>query len=380
MDFQNFVRQASTFITVNGRRVKIGGYRPDPSDEGDTRYSAERFSDAELPPRVDLREFMTEVEQQGELGSCTANAMAGAYEYLAKRQKGWAEDVSRLFIYFNARELDGSVHEDAGSYLKSCIETLQKHGACFERTWPYNVKKVFEKPHENAYDEGVNFLIDDSERIEIDLHDMKHCLAEGYPFAFGVILFESFEKVGKDGRVTLPNPETEKSDGGHAMLCVGYSDTDEVFIVRNSWGSDWGDQGYCYIPYDYMTNSEICGDCWTIRSVTDVDLSEGVWKDDTSIFSEMVPVITSFMNMGETGTMVDEEAEEYVEDEEDYEDEEEEDYVDEDEEDYEDEEEEDYVEDEEYEEDEEDYEEEEDYVDEEDEEDYDDEDYEDEEE
>ena len=211
------------------------------------------------------------MEQQGEIGSCTANAMAGAYEYLAKRKFGHADDVSRLFIYYNARELDGCTDKDEGTYLRNCIKVLREYGACSEEIWSYDKRRLFEQPHEEAYAQAINFLIEDAQRINVDLYEMRHCLAEGYPFAFGLELFESFDKAETNGRVPMPNPDREESQGGHAMLCVGYSDQDRVFLVRNSWGSDWGDQGYCYIPYDYMTDLDLNGDCWTIRSVTDAD-------------------------------------------------------------------------------------------------------------
>ncbi len=280
-----------------GERIKLGGYRRDPVDKNDKKYGAGRFNSKELPPRVDLRPYMTKVEQQGEVNSCTANAMAGAYEYLAKREFGHAEDVSRLFIYYNARDVDGSVDEDEGTYLRSCIKVLREYGACSEETWPYHPDNVFDEPDENAYEEAGNFLIDDAQRIDVDLYAMKHCLAEGYPFAFGLQLFSSFDEAEKNGQVSIPDTDEEEDYGGHAMLCVGYSDTDEVFVVRNSWGSSWGDKGYCYIPYDYMTDPELNGDCWTIRSVTNADYSEDVWLDAASFFDMVAGVSSSISSI-----------------------------------------------------------------------------------
>jgi hypothetical protein len=166
-------------------------------------------------------------------------------------------------------------------------------------------------------------LIDDAERIDVDLYAMKHCLAEGYPFAFGLQLFDSFMREGNKG-IPMPNPEREESQGGHAMLCVGYSDKDRVFVVRNSWGAHWGDKGYCYIPYDYMTNPEYCDDCWTIRSVTDLDYSQGVWSDDDASFlDDIIPLIGDALDISDGDIASDEEEyeeavaedEEYVEDE-----------------------------------------------------------------
>ncbi|MBD1901333.1 C1 family peptidase [Trichocoleus sp. DQ-A3] len=306
-----------------GKKLKLGGYRPDTKDANDKKYEAHRFQAEKLPPRVDLRHYLTPVEDQGDVGSCTGNAMAGAYEYLAMRQLGTAGDVSRLFIYYNARSLAGEIEEDAGATLRNCIQVLRKMGACSELTWPYHPERLFHRPHDQAYEEATQFLIDDAERIDVDLYAMKHCLAEGYPFAFGLQLFDSFMREGNKG-IPMPNPEREESQGGHAMLCVGYSDKDRVFVVRNSWGAHWGDKGYCYIPYDYMTNPEYCDDCWTIRSVTDLDYSRGVWSDDDASFlDDIIPLIGDALDISDGDIVSDEEEyeevvaedEEYVEDE-----------------------------------------------------------------
>ena len=306
-----------------GKKLKLGGYRPDTKDANDKKYAAHRFQAEKLPPRVDLRHYLTPVEDQGEVGSCTGNAMAGAYEYLAMRQLGTAGDVSRLFIYYNARSLAGEIEEDAGATLRNCIQVLRKMGACSELTWPYHPERLFHRPYDQAYEEATQFLIDDAERIDVDLYAMKHCLAEGYPFAFGLQLFDSFMREGNKG-IPMPNPEREESQGGHAMLCVGYSDKDRVFVVRNSWGAHWGDKGYCYIPYDYMTNPEYCDDCWTIRSVTDLDYSQGVWSDDDASFlDDIIPLIGDALDISDGDIASDEEEyeeavaedEEYVEDE-----------------------------------------------------------------
>ena len=119
------------------------------------------------------------------------------------------------------------------------------------------------------------------EKVPVDLQAMKHCLAEGYPFVFGLALFESFDMARRLGRVPLPSEEEwgRESHGGHAMLCVGYKDTAQVFIVRNSWGADWGDNGYCYIPYAYMTNPDFISDVWKVSGHADMDMdySTGVW-------------------------------------------------------------------------------------------------------
>ncbi|TAD89861.1 MAG: peptidase C1 [Bacteroidetes bacterium] len=229
------------------------------------------------------------MEDQSAVNSCTANAIAGAYEYLLQRSQGDAVDISRLFIYYNARQYDG-IRGDQGSTITGSIHVLETIGTCTESTWTYEPHLVDQQPHPEAYEEASQFQVQEADEVPVDLYAMKHCLAEGYPFAFGLALFGSFDRAGKHGLVPAPeaNAATRTSHGNHAMLCVGYSDQSQAFIVRNSWGEDWGEQGYCYIPYDYLANPDYCGDCWAIRTVSDLDLSEGVWvEDDFSIFDVM---------------------------------------------------------------------------------------------
>jgi hypothetical protein len=291
------VRKSTIVKNALGQHFKLGGYRPEKQNSKDKKYSASR--DRQLPPKVDLRSYMTPVENQGNSNSCTANAMAGAYEYLTNRILGQSADVSRLFIYYNARELDGDCSQDQGTYLKSCVKVLRKHGACSENTWSFDLDQILEQPPKKAYKEAANFRVEDAARVEIDLYTMQSCLAEGYPFAFGLQLFSSFQQAGSTGLVPMPDPDNEKHDGGHAMLCVGYSDVDQVFIVRNSWGADWGEQGYCYIPYDYMTKPDLNHDCWTIRQVSDRDLSQGIQGSSASLFDgAKAAIATAFQSPG----------------------------------------------------------------------------------
>jgi C1A family cysteine protease len=273
-----------------GKKIKIGGIIPSETKPDNARkYVASRFNADDLPSQIDLRPYMTKVEDQSAINSCVANAFVGAYEYLAKRQLGDSADVSRLFVYYNARSVDGIENKDVGCRVSSAIKILSQLGACSEETWGYDINLVNQKPHDNAYEEAQNFLVEEADDIDIELNSMKSCLAEGYPFVFCLKLFKSFDHARKKGIVPLPDFSTETgrtSHGNHAMLAVGYLDSHQVFIVRNSWGEDWGDRGYCYIPYDYMTNPDLCWDCWAIRNVSDLDFSGDISPDnDDNFFS-----------------------------------------------------------------------------------------------
>ncbi|CAF1651549.1 unnamed protein product [Adineta ricciae] len=239
------------------------------------------YSPEDLPPKVDLRNDMTTVENQSSIGSCSANALAGAYEYLAKKHHGESIDVSRLFIYYNGREKEqpSEAITDSGCSMTSAIEALEQFGTCLESIWPYDVSRVNTRPNNEAYQAAKPHTISEALQVSIDLHEMKSCLAQGFPFVFGLRLFTSFDKAAKTGAVPMPSASdrSRQSDGSHALVAVGYSDQSQSFIVRNSWGTDWGDRGYCYIPYDYMTDADLCFDAWTIRKVPNDDFGQSHW-------------------------------------------------------------------------------------------------------
>lgn len=273
---------------ADGSTRAVSGYRFAAPKPGTKVWSSSAQS---LPPRVDLRPFMTAVENQGETNSCAANAVAGAYEYLVKRHLGDdAYDVSRLFIYYNGRAVDGWESQDEGSVIGSLIEALKQYGACSEQTWPFKERSVNKEPSAQAYEEAASFLIEDCAVVPTSLDAWKSVLAEGYPIIFGISLFQSFDRQRKPGLVPMPSrtEASRESHGGHAMLAVGYSDADRVFVVRNSWGTDWGDAGYCYIPYDYLCNEKFNnGDSWIIRQIEPVEEEGGWTEDDDSMLPEV---------------------------------------------------------------------------------------------
>ena len=269
---------------------RIGGCRVGAVPADAKRRKVGRSAAAPLPPKVDLRPYLTDVEEQ--VGnSCVANACAGAYEYLAKRNLGNAGDVSRLFIYYNARYEDDDVENDQGTSMQSAIEGLKKYGACHEDYWPNEEASITEEPSEEAYSHAANFKIAEAEYVDTDLDLYRHTLADGYPIAFCLNTFTSFDEATENrGRVPMPKKtEQEREEHGwHAMLCVGYLDKDQMFIVRNSWGQGWGDKGYCYIPYKYVIHSTLNGhDTWVVKSVEDLDFTqEFESEDDGSYFAE----------------------------------------------------------------------------------------------
>jgi len=205
------------------------------------------------------------VEDQKDLGSCTANALAGALEFLMRKERVPFVDLSRLFIYYNERAIGHSVRIDSGAMLRDGIKALAKQGVCPEESWPYDVARFAKKPPKACYQEALDYRILSYARLDT-LDEMRACLADGYPFVFGFSVYESFEsqQVARTGVLDLPRV-SEKLLGGHAVLGVGYDDVAERFMVRNSWGTDWGKKGFFTMPYEYMADRNLSDDFWTIR-------------------------------------------------------------------------------------------------------------------
>jgi C1A family cysteine protease len=257
-------RKSITHTTSKAVQKLRYGWVPDVPDQRDLLYGAVRPTLA-LPTHIDLRATCSSVENQGNLGSCTGNALAGAIEFLERKDSVSFAEASRLFIYYNERVIEGTVKSDAGAMIRDGIKTLKNQGVCSETRWPYIISKFAVKPSAVCFKEALKHQITSYHRI-LTLDEMRTCLADRFPFVFGFTVYENFEsqEVAATGVVQMP-PPGERSLGGHAVLAVGYDDAERRFIVRNSWGIGWGQKGYFTIPYEYIANRNLADDLWTIR-------------------------------------------------------------------------------------------------------------------
>jgi C1A family cysteine protease len=251
------------------RAQKWYGWTPDLPDRRDQMYSAPFARLGPLPPSVDMRAQCPPVYDQGQLGSCTANAIGGALEFDQMKQGDKTPFApSRLFIYYNERVMEGTVREDSGAQIRDGIKTVSKQGAPHEKLWPYKIAKFKTKPTQPAYLDARKHPAVLYQRVVRDLQQFKGCLASGYPFVFGFTVYDSFESdaVAKTGHVPMPLP-AEKVLGGHAVLAVGYDSAANRFIVRNSWGPAWAMKGYFTMPFEYLLDGNLSDDFWTIKLV-----------------------------------------------------------------------------------------------------------------
>ncbi len=234
-----------------------------------------KIKNKELPKEFNLLNIITipasqEPYDQKTLGSCTANALAFAYVFDELKQHNTCTFMpSRLFIYYNERAMEGTIDEDAGAQIYDGISTLAKIGVCDEQSWAYDVDKFQTKPTDDCYQQSKRCISLEYKRVVQTLNQLKLSLLHGFPVVFGFTVYDSFESdtVASTGIVPMPTA-SDKLIGGHAVVCVGYDDEKQAFLVRNSWGVNWALGGYFYLPYDYMTDSKLASDFWTITKVS----------------------------------------------------------------------------------------------------------------
>jgi len=257
---------------INFRRiVKKGfGWKPDLPDFRDRFVVINPDHKKDLHTMCDLRpkdDFP--VYNQGKLGSCTANAICAAVHYDQVQQSLVPFCPSRLFLYYNERALEGTIDQDSGATIRDGMKALKNLGVCSEISWPYETEVFADRPPDVCYQAASANKANEYARVNQSLEDIQAVLDNGNVIPFGFIVCSSFmtAEVAKTGEMTMPIA-TDEVLGGHAVLCCGYDDARQAFIVRNSWGEAWGDKGHFYMPYAYLCDSFLSRDLWTVFSVT----------------------------------------------------------------------------------------------------------------
>lgn len=246
------------------------GWRPQKPDRRDFLYAPPPQFMRSLPPRALVREDMiVPIYDQGDLGSCTGNSV-GAADHIEWLKQGIQPPAipSRLMIYYGGRQIEGTTDWDAGAELRDVVKSLAAVGTCYEDLWPYDVTQFATQPSAAAYSAAARdkalyyYALIQNTRV------MRSCIADGYPFVFGFTVYDSFmtDAVAANGIVPMPSG-SDAPVGGHAVLAVGYDDSDRMFTCRNSWGAGWGDKGRFYIPYEYLGRGDLSSDFWTLRRV-----------------------------------------------------------------------------------------------------------------
>ncbi len=222
---------------------------------------------AKLPTLASLRSHMPTVRDQGDLGSCTANAGAVMAEFVRWKETGTRPSrFSRLDLYATTRELEGTpLSDDSGCYVRDVLKALTKSGVCYELLWPYIVSRFSTRPPSAAVKDALHHRAT-SYKAASTLAQIKQSIVDGYPLIFGFDCFESLmtEAVDRTGMIPMPD-DGEANIGGHCVTVVGFDDGKKALEIQNSWGTGWGIAGFGWLPYEYVT-SGLASDFWTLRA------------------------------------------------------------------------------------------------------------------
>jgi Mimiviridae cathepsin B cystein protease len=244
-------------------------WKKDRLDYRDYKFDQVGYKAIREPDVVNLTKYESPIKDQGSLGVCTGMGISGLLEF-----KYWNLPIpkklifSAQFIYYNERKMEGTISSDDGAMIRTGIKVAAQYGCSQEKLWPYSdtLEAMIKEPSREAYLDAQNYQIMSYARIT-NLASMTNCLAQNRPFTCGITLYESFDSdaVAKTGMVPMPGTR-EQPLGGHCVDCVGYSKPHKLFIMRNSWGREWASSGHFFLPLDYLANSGLASDMWTIKA------------------------------------------------------------------------------------------------------------------
>lgn len=222
---------------------------PSRYDGRDFVYSRKKVAAADS---IDLRPWDSNIEDQGSLGSCVSNAITSAYELLVRRLYSTQfVDLSRLFVYYNSRLFDNTIKEDAGTYIRDGLKAGARYGLCSEKLWPYILSKFDQQPTPDCYVDATTRIITKYETL-YTIQDLLDALNDHKPVVAGMTLYPDFLTITTSNPIIKVPSMNEQPVGNHAVVILGYDLPSQIFLAKNSFGVTWGDQGYFWIPFDYM--------------------------------------------------------------------------------------------------------------------------------
>ena len=296
------------------KKIRIYGHKPDPVSII-RKPRARKFTAGTLPRKVSLRSQMPPIFDQGQLGSCTANAFCGLLGFLQLKYEGKFDPKSRLFLYYNERASENTIQEDAGAMPIDGIKSLQTQGICPESLWGYDISQFTVQPPANCYQSALALKLLKNQSLST-LEDMMDCLASGYPFALDMQVYPGLEgdTVAQNGKLPMPTPG-EQCLGGHYVDVIGYDLDIQLFPgsagsleVRNSWGASWGDAGHFWMPIEYVTNITLMGgaltsDYWELET-DEADQPQPTYGTIRGIVTDArgAPIVGAIVNAGVPGT------------------------------------------------------------------------------
>lgn len=266
-DEQSEIRLTENGFTYGNTTYKLLDIEEKPLQEN---YEAKEYHS----PSVDLRSSFSDIKDQGQLGTCSVFSMVSVYEYILKKSKREI-NLSERFVYYNILNDSGNM-EDTGSSLYGVVESMTKYGVCAENYCEYNVDLYDFRPSEDAYKDAMAHKIKIAKNVKINHKDITSALSEGYPVTISLKIYDSFGNSSK-GFIFRPTDEEIKDEkyGNHAMVICGYSEEEKVYIVRNSWGKQFGDKGYCYIPFSYIEDESFTNSACIITSINEGEEVKG---------------------------------------------------------------------------------------------------------
>lgn len=244
-----------------GLKFVAGGTKTDT----DRRFRLPRVG-PNLPSEFSLQNEMPPVWDQGDKNCCTAEAATAAYQHRMKLENLPPFDASKLFLYYNERLLEGDPDKDDGATVRDSMVALQQYGNVPEDLFPFDDADVFTKPSPSDYATAAKRKVVSFKAVDQNETAIKTAIFSHNPICFGILVYDSFEtdSVAQTGMVPMPNKQFDRELGGHAVVIVGWNDSLRCFIVRNSWGENWGRDGYFFLPYDYVLDPTLSSEFWII--------------------------------------------------------------------------------------------------------------------